>query len=185
MRNHHPVHTVVLSALLVGLFLPAAAGARSRRVPLPELATKSARVSVVTCRAATVIRRGPKALPFTVYHLTAEQTVHGPDGAGDLVLRVVGGTVGRYRVVVHDAPRFEPGRHYVVFLKTAPRDGGLLVSGGAQGILPARRSADGKSWEVDLGASPAAKRAGGITDTGSAWVPLDRFRSLLSEGGAQ
>ena len=51
-----------------------------------------------------------------------------------MVLRVVGGTVGRETLEVPDVPRFRPGARYVVFVKGNGRSI-FPVVGGSRGLF--------------------------------------------------
>ncbi len=76
----------------------------------------------------------------TLVTVTAPAYLKG-DGGPEVVFRVPGGTIGRYRTVVVGAPVFERGDEIVVFLRPGA-DGVPVIVGFSQGALHVVRDRD-------------------------------------------
>lgn len=161
--------------------------ARTRSVPLVETARRADSAVLAMCTTARGVQAGAGGMIFTVYEFNRLNTLAGESPGETFTLRVAGGTAGRYRVVLHDAPRFQPGQSYLLLLRRTDRDGSLLVAGAMNGIAPARAASEPGTWEIALNrrqiASTDAKAAGPdqtATAPGTpSWRRLDEIRSLL------
>ncbi|MBP7864460.1 MAG: hypothetical protein KA419_00810 [Acidobacteria bacterium] len=164
------------------------AAARTRPVTLPETAALARDVAVVTCTGQSVNQApGNGQLVFTTWMFRKESALKDGGLPETFSLKVIGGTVGKLRVTVPDAPVFLKGKHYVVFLRPKASDPkAFLVCGASRGVLEARKTAAG-AWEVQLpaGKSPAGKAAASAPGTKGAWVPLSDFTSALSVKGGR
>lgn len=182
---------IIRSSLLLSiLFLPfPGAAARTRPVTLPETAALARDVAVVTCTGQSVNQApGNGQLVFTTWIFRKESAVKDGGLPDTFSLKVIGGTVGKLRVTVPDAPVFLKGRHYLVFLRPKVNDPkAFLVCGATRGILEARKTADG-GWEVQLpaGRPVAGRTSAAAPGTQGGWVSLSDFTSALSaKGGRQ
>lgn len=180
MRPKRQSFSAIVTLFLMGL-LATAAQARIRTETLSELAARSQWVGIARCVGAAAQRDGAKGMIYTVYRFERQDSVAG-QSPETFTLRIVGGTAGGFRVTIPDAPRFESGRSYLVFLRSNSRGNGLLVTGAAGGALPARL--DEKSgWQVAVPQrqNPAApaKEAAASAD-GRSWISLDSLKPLLA-----
>lgn len=189
MKPERQFFSAFLILVIVGTLAAPAAMARTRVESLPELAARSQWVGIARCVEAASHRDGTKGMIFTVYRFERLDTVAGqtPDS---FTLRIAGGTAGGYRVTIPDAPHFDAGRSYLVFLRPNSRGDSLLVAGAAGGVLPAARDAAG-GWQVAVPQrqSPVAPaKAATPASDGRNWVGLDILKPLLTaskEGGRQ
>jgi hypothetical protein len=118
---------------------------------------------------------------FTIYRFEPLDSVAGRSPES-FTLRIAGGTAGGHRVTIPDAPRFDAGRSYFMFLRLNARGDGLLVTGAGGGALPARQDAGG-IWQVavprrQFPAMPA--KSADAAAEGRAWLDLDSLKALLS-----
>jgi hypothetical protein len=79
-------------------------------------------------------RRAASGAIVTDVTFSEREMLKGPDSAGDLVLVVLGGSVGGTALVVPGFPRFEVGVTYLVFVE---RNGSTIlpIVGGPQGLF--------------------------------------------------
>jgi hypothetical protein len=188
MRPQRQFLHAFVTILIVGM-LAAPALARVRPETLPELAARSQWVGIARCVEAAAQREGARGMIFTVYRFERQASVSG-QSPESFTLRIAGGTVGGFRVTIPDAPRFDAGRSYLVFLRPDSRGNGLLVAGAAGGVMPARMDAGG-GWLVAVPQrqSPVAPaKAAAASAEGRTWIGLESLKPLLSspmEGGRQ
>jgi hypothetical protein len=178
----------VLIVLLITCLAASGSGwSRSGGSTLAETARRADSAVLATCIAARPVQTGDGGMIFTVYEFSRVEVVAGATPAPAFTIRVAGGTAGRYRVVLQHAPRFRPGRSYLVLLRRTASDGSLLVAGAAAGVLPARIAARSDGWEIALGhgqKSPgklqtAGPAASGGTGVEPVWRPLSEVGPLL------
>lgn len=182
---------IIRSSLFLSILLlpvPGAA-ARTRPVTLPETAALARDVAVVTCTGQSVNQApGNGQLVFTTWIFRKESAVKDGGLPDSFSLKVIGGTVGKLRVTVPDAPAFLKGRHYVVFLRPKVNDPkAFLVCGASRGVLEARKTAAG-GWEVQLPAGVPGVVGTAAAEPGAkgGWVSLSDFTTALSaKGGRQ
>ena len=183
MRLRIPIFSLILSLAAAGGLL-----ARTREVPLEEIARRADSAVLAACTAARGIRAGTGGMIYTVYEFNRLETVAGAATGETFTLRVAGGTAGRYRVVLRDAPRFQPGQSYLLLLRRTVRDGSLLVAGATNGIAPVRVASETGKWEIALSRRQAAAAALKAANPGPeaaaatvapAWRLLDEIRPLL------
>ena len=187
MINHEAPYRRLTVALVFLLGLASAVQARFGTGSTDRAA--AARDVVLASCTGQVVNQ-PPGKGQLVYTTSSFQVVESLKAGGlpaSFSLRVVGGQVGKLKVTVADAPVFRPGCHYVLFLKPAGPDGsGLLVSGAAAGVLPARKNAAGR-WEVLLPGGNArtefAARGQAAGTVAAGWVGLDAFQAGLSAKG--
>ena len=190
MINHTVPYRRLTVALVFLLGLASAVHARFGAVSTDRAAAAARDVVLASCTGQVVNQ--PPGKGQLVYTTSSFQVVESLKAGGlpaSFSLRVVGGQVGKLKVTVADAPVFQPGRHYVLFLKPAGPDGStLLVSGAAAGVLPARKNAAGR-WEVMLPGGNArtdsAARGSAAGTAAAGWVGLDVFQAGLTKGGVQ
>jgi hypothetical protein len=178
----HRIPLVLLLALaLSGLGL-----GRTRRSEPVDLAVKSQHVSIVRCVDAQVVRH-ESGFFFTRFSFETVDTIRGKAAPAQFRLDIAGGTVGHMRLVIHDAPRFTAGKNYAVFLRAKRHSAGLLLTGSAQGVFPARQDPDSGQWMIALdGGRGAPKAAGAAPSKENDWISVDEFRFLLTpKGGGQ
>ncbi len=177
-------------ALVLLLGLASSLHARFGIAPADRAAAAARDVVLASCTGQVVNQ--PPGKGQLVYTTSSFQVVKNLKEGGlpaSFSLRVVGGQVGKLKVTVADAPVFQAGRHYVLFLKPAGPDGkGLLVCGAASGALPARQNASGQ-WEVLLPGGPArtdsAARLQAAGTAAAGWVGLEAFQASLAKGGVK
>ncbi len=182
MRLRVLITLAILSLAAVGVVL-----ARTRSVPLVETARRADSAVLATCTTARGVQAGTGGMILTVYEFSRLEILAGESPGATFTLRVAGGTAGRYRVVLHDAPRFQPGQSYLLLLRHTNRNGALLVAGAMNGIAPARAAGEPGKWEVALNrrqiVSTETKAAGpdqAATAPGTpSWRRLDEIRPLL------
>lgn len=132
--------SVGVSVGLVGL--PASATV-VRAVPLSVLVQSSRRVLVVTPLAAEshFEELGRRRRIVTDTRVRVEEQIESPQGVdSELLVRTLGGAVGRQGELVHGQARLELGQSCVLFLLQAP-EGLHYVNAMAQGHYPLRSSA--------------------------------------------
>ncbi len=105
-----------LCAAWLGASAPRVAGATTVvPVTTEELAARSDLVVVATARSAS--SRWDGGVIVTDVEVVVDASLRGAAAVGtSLVVRVAGGTVGRIRQSVADAPELEVGRSYLLFL---------------------------------------------------------------------
>jgi hypothetical protein len=179
------IRTSVTIGILI-LWMAPAGWARTRPETLPELAARSQWTGIARCIEASAVRERPGGMIFTVYRFERLAGVSGAAVPEAFTLRIAGGTADGLRVTIPDAPRFDPGRAYLVCLAPKQRGGGLLVCGAGQGVLPARQDGQGR-WEVAVPQrlAPAAAKMpaaapGGVDSR--RWMRLEELKSLLTAG---
>jgi hypothetical protein len=122
----------------------------------------------------TVISESAQKLPARLIVTDVSfATSHVLKGAGGstVVLRVVGGTVGRETLELPDIPRFRPGARYVVFMKGNGRSV-FPVVGGSRGLFQV-------VWDAARGADVVRDALGRpLTDPA---VPLTTFLGAVEE----
>jgi hypothetical protein len=96
----------------------------------------------------------PAGAIVTDVSFSASHVLKGPAGP-TVVLRVVGGTVGRETLTLPDMPRFRPGGRYVVFVKGNGRSI-FPVVGGSRGLFQVVPDAAGGADVRDAGGRPLA-----------------------------
>ncbi len=161
--------------------------ARPRSTPLVDTARRADSAVLATCTTARVVQAGTGGMVYTVYEFSRLEILAGESSGATFALRVAGGTAGRYRVVLHDAPRFQPGQSYLLLLRRTKRDGSLLVAGAMNGIAPVRAAGESGKWEIALSrrqvASTDAKAASpdqtAAASGSPSWRRLDDIRPLL------
>ena len=182
MRLRVLITLSILSLAAVGGVL-----ARTRSVPLVETARRADTAVLATCTTARGIQAGTGGMIYTVYEFSRRETLAGESPGATFALRVAGGTAGRYRVVLHDAPRFQPGQSYLLLLRRTDRDGSLLVAGAMNGIAPVRAAGESGKWEIALsrrqitltGAKSASPGQTAAASGTPSWRRLDDIRPLL------
>jgi hypothetical protein len=124
-------------------------------------------VGTVSGEAAQKLAGGPIVTDVT---FSSAQVLKGPPGAM-VVLRVVGGTVGRESLELTDVPRFRPGVRYLVFVKGNGRTI-FPVVGGRRGLFQVVRDPALQADVVrDAGGRPLAETP----------VPLAGFLAAVEE----
>jgi hypothetical protein len=180
MRPKRQSLLAFVTILIAGMLTVPAAQARTRAETLPELAARSQWVGLARCVKAEVQREGAKGMIFTIYRFERLESVAGQSPEA-FTLRIAGGMAGGYRVTLPDAPRFDAGRSYLMFLRPNSRKDGLLVTGAGGGVLPARQDAGG-GWQVAVPQrrNPVAPAKASVAAAeGRSWIGLDSLKSIL------
>jgi hypothetical protein len=96
------------------------------------------------------VARDPAGAIWTTWRVTVSSTIAGP-AAGEVLVRVRGGTIGRTVQETIGAPQFEDGERVIVFLGSE-NAGGREVVGMAQGAFHAERGprAGETAWRNSL-----------------------------------
>jgi hypothetical protein len=132
-----PVRAAVLLAALWILAPGAPAGPASAAVfavkHFEELVGEAELIFVGTVTGESA-QKLPAGLIVTDVSFSASHVLKGGAGGSTVVLRVVGGTVGRETLEIPDVPRFRPGGRYVVFVKGNGRSV-FPVVGGTRGLF--------------------------------------------------
>jgi len=140
--------TLRLLAGTVGLVaLPRGAWAsRSVAASLPELVERSDRVALVTSQGGESAWEevGSRRRIVTYTRVRVDELVAGVGADGELVVRTLGGRVGRIGQVVHGEARLLRGEPCLLFLRE-PEHGLHVVTARAQGHFPIRVDSDGVS----------------------------------------
>ena len=102
----------------------------------------------------------------TYTRVRVEETLAGTPSGAELLVRTMGGQVGKIGQVVHGEAVLRPGERSVLFVRPG-EDGRLAISGMAQGHYPLRADEKGA---LRLAASPALARL--VQPAGSAVARL-------------
>ena len=178
---------VLITLSILSLAAVSGVLARTRSAPLVETARRADSAVLATCTSACGVQAGTGGMIFTVYEFNRLDPLAGESPGETFTLRVAGGAAGRYRVVLHDAPRFQPGQSYLLLLRRTARSGSLLVAGAMNGIAPARIAGESGQWEIALNRrqialteAKAASPSQSAAASGSlSWRRLDDIRPLL------
>jgi hypothetical protein len=130
------------SGAAVGVFSVPASATVVRALPLPSLVESSRRIVVVTALAADCHFEdiGRRRRVVTDTRVRVEEVLAKAAPANELMVRTLGGSIGRLGERVHGQAQLVLGQPCVAFLLEGP-DGIHYVNGMAQGHYPLRGAA--------------------------------------------
>ena len=116
--------------------------APSPRVPFDALVTGSDAVVVGQVTGIATGRDDRTNGIYSYVTIDVDEVLKGDVQPGDVVIKQLGGTIGRQRVTVVGQAAFVVGEEVLLFLEARPRDGSLYTSATWQGKWSANRTAD-------------------------------------------
>ena len=153
----------VLSAAAALLFVAASGDATTlRAVPFAEVARRADGIVVATAAGSTVrlgVTPAGRERPYTHYDLREISQIAGSVSTRNLILPVIGGSVGEHSLRVPGAPVLDTGRRYVLFLKPGERFCGLV--GWTQGLFRVYRDGLGVDRVCTYDGAPVSGFADG------------------------
>ena len=118
----------------------------ARALELPELVRQSERVVVATALQSEsrweTVGRARRIVTYT--RLRVDETIHGDASETEIMVRTLGGKVGKVGQIVHGEALLLLHEPAVLFVGRAP-DGIVGVAGMSQGHFPVRADANGTS----------------------------------------
>jgi hypothetical protein len=171
------------AAVLCSLVAGAAGTAASvRPTPLARAARRASTVVVGTAAASScrlAATPSGRVRIFTDTEFRDLRVVSGTVNTRNLVLSVVGGTLGDRTLHVAGAPAFEAGVRYVLFLDDAEPLCGL--AGWTQGMFRVVPLPDGGEGVLDAQGVPVAAVSDGRTVAGTDPIRLEPFLAAVGE----
>ena len=144
MKNY--LFTLSLAVFLIYSFLiigcTKSHATREIRMDMAELAKTSADVVVAKCISTETKKDENTGLIFTYTTFKVDESLKGEYG-DEIVLRVIGGTVGDTTVNAPDAPRFSPDEEVVLFLGPRNTKGYPMLKSIYSGIYRIRTDESG------------------------------------------
>ena len=182
MRYYRAVLMTFLTLSVYMFFLYA----RSRTVT-PNTLYKSSQVVVLArCTYKRSFRSSKGGWIFTEYHFRKALQVKG-SVPSEFSLKIIGGSYGKYKIVVMDAPLFLKNKNYLLFLKNRSQGVGMLVTGARQGAWSARKSNETGQWEVQVPRMVAKRDSAAKKQSATdRWLSISALQSLcMTSGGVK
>ena len=177
---------VLASAALAAAALAAVIAATARGTVLSEVpfeagARRASAVVLVRALDSTVgygVTPGGRTRIYTSFRFEVESVLAGSVPTREIILPVIGGTIGPRRLIVHGTPEFAPGERRVLFLD--PSEGFTGLVGWTQGAFRVERDPVGTDRVRFDDGTAIAGFEGGKALGGNDPIPLAEFAAAVA-----